>query len=493
MLLGLAVLLYCVFFIFSSVLKMRYLYGNYFDIGIMHQTVYNTYKALTTFDFSRFLEMTDPYGPMQVKRMAIHNDPILAFIAPFYIIWSGPETLLVIQTVMLAAGAVGLYLISLHVFTDERYSRWLGLLFGILYLMNPAMENSNLFEFHGVTLATSLLIYMFYFWLRRKYIWSFVFFIFALLTKEEVSLTTAFFGLYCIFTFLHQTQFRFTFKPKYLFPAAIIVMSIAWFFLSLELIIPAARGGTNHFALEYYGDFGDSPHQVVFSLIKEPNIAVNYVFRPDALNYLLRLFQPVGFVAFFSPLTLAISAPEFGVNLISNNGNMRLIIYHYTAVLTAFIFISSIFGTRRILLWMEKRWKRKTAITFVFTYLIMNVLIGSYFFSNLPYARDGEKYIYSHPFSNRFEVFRWSDELKSEQYKVSSTGKLAPFFTSRRHYYILSSRYELADYIVLNVQEVFVDFGSENAIPAYVALQTDKRFVKIYDQDNLQVYKKVTP
>jgi hypothetical protein len=36
-----------------------------------------------------------------------------------------------------------------------------------------------------------------------------------------------------------------------------------------------------------------------------------------------------------------------------------------------------------------------------------------------------------------------------------------------------------------------VDFGSENAIPAYEALQTDKRFVKIYDENNLQVYKKV--
>jgi uncharacterized membrane protein len=270
-------------------------------------------------------------------------------------------------------------------------------------------------------------------------------------------------------------------------------MSIAWFFLSLEVIIPAARGGTNHFALEYYGDFGDSPHQVVFSLLKQPNKAFEYVFRPDALNYLLRLFQPVGFVAFFSPLTLAIAAPEFGVNLISNNGNMRLIIYHYTAVLTAFIFIASIFGTCRILLWMEKKWKKKTATTIVFAYFIFNVLIGSYLFSSLPYAKDGEKYIYSHPFSNRYEVFRWSDQLKSEQYKVSSTGKLAPFFTSRRYYYILSSRYELADYVILNPQEVFLDFGNENAIPAYEALQTDKRFVKIYDQDNLQVYKKVSP
>jgi uncharacterized membrane protein len=264
-----------------------------------------------------------------------------------------------------------------------------------------------------------------------------------------------------------------------------------WFFASLEWIIPMARGGTNHFALEYYGEFGDSPSDVVFSVLKQPTKAFEYIFHPDALDYLIKLFQPVGFLAFLSPLTLAIAAPEFGVNLISQNSNMRLIIYHYTAVLTSFIFIATILGTFRLYGWMQKKMSKKTAQIILFSYLLINVAIASYSFSSLPYAVKGERYIFTHPFANRMEVFKWSDELKSEDYKVSSTGKLAPFFTSRRYFYILSSRYDLADYVILNPQEVFVDFGSENAIPAYEALQTDKRFVKIYDENNLQVYKKV--
>ena len=490
-LLGLGIVLYCAYFIPASVLKMRYLYGNYFDVGIMHQTVFNTYKAITTFDFSRFLEMTDPYGPLQVKRMAIHNDPILAFMAPFYLIWSGPETLLVLQTLILAAGAVGLYLIALQVFQKEKTAPWFGLLFGLLYLLNPAMQNSNLFEFHGVTLATSLIIFMFYFWFVGKLRWSLLFFVLALFTKEEVGLTMAFFGIYTAFITAQKARFKFESIKKYSFSLLIIVVSVTWFFASLEYIIPAARGGTNHFALEYYGDFGDSPGEVVFSVLKQPVKAFNYVFQQDALNYLIRLFQPVGFLALLSPITLAIAAPEFGVNLISNNSNMRLIIYHYTAVLTSFIFISTIFGTHWLYLLLEKKFKKKIALASIFSYLIINVAVGCYLYSSLPFAQKGEKYIYTHPFSNRSEVFNWSNKLKSEEYKVSATGKLAPFFTSRRYFYILSSRYELADYVVLNPQEVFVDFGSENAIPAYEALQTDKRFVKIYDQNNLQVYKKL--
>lgn len=489
-LLGLSIILYCAYFIFASVVKMRYLYGNYFDIGIMHQTVYNTYRALVTFDFSRFLEMTDPYGPMQVKRMAIHNDPILAFLAPFYLIYSGPETLLVIQTIALALGSVGLYLITQTVFVKEKLARWFGVLVGVTYLFYPALQNSNLFEFHGVTLGTPLLIFMFYFWLRKRFGWSFLFFVLSLFTKEEVSLTIVFFGLYTAFMTFRDQKYRLGELQKYWFSVVIILISVCWFFLSLEVIIPMARGGSNHFALEYYGDFGDSPRTVVFSVLKQPAKAAQYIFRNDALAYLLRLFQPVGFLALLAPLALGIAAPEFGVNLISNNSNMRLIIYHYTAVLTAFIFIATIYGLHFVYQLIAKRWNTRIAFFSLVVYLLVNISIGVYFFSSLPFAQNGEKYIYTHPFSNREEVFRWAEMLKDDSIKVSATGKLAPFFTSRRYFYILSSRYELADYVVLNPKEVFVDFGNESAIPAYEALQTDKHFTKIYDQNDLQVYKK---
>ena len=99
------VLLYIGYFSYFTILRYRTLYSSYFDLGIMHQTVYNTYQSIKKLDISRFLELTNPYGSDQIKRMAIHNDILLAFLAPFYFIYSGPETLLVIQTIILALGA----------------------------------------------------------------------------------------------------------------------------------------------------------------------------------------------------------------------------------------------------------------------------------------------------------------------------------------------------------------------------------------------------
>jgi len=90
------ILAYIGYFSYFTILRYKTLYASYYDLGIMHQTVFNTYKAISTGDWSRFLEMTSTTGSEQIKRMAIHNDPLLAFFAPFYFIHSR-SNLLIIQ------------------------------------------------------------------------------------------------------------------------------------------------------------------------------------------------------------------------------------------------------------------------------------------------------------------------------------------------------------------------------------------------------------
>src|SRR3989338_7189107 len=100
------IIAYALYFSYFTVLRYKTLYASYYDLGIMHQTVFNTYSAIKNNDWSRFLEMTNTTGAEQIKRMAIHNDPLLALMAPFYFIHSGPETILIIQSVMVALGAI---------------------------------------------------------------------------------------------------------------------------------------------------------------------------------------------------------------------------------------------------------------------------------------------------------------------------------------------------------------------------------------------------
>ena len=68
---------------------------------------------------------------------------------------------------------------------------------------------------------------------------------------------------------------------------------------------------------------------------------------------------------------------------------------------------------------------------------------------------------------------------------------MAPLFASRRYFYNFSQDYYLADYVVLNVDEIYNYPGKDALIPVYERLQKDKRFKFIYKNENLEVYKKI--
>ena len=201
------IIAYSVYFSWFSVLRYKTLYASYYDLGIMHQTVFNTYQSLKTGDWSKFLELTNPTGAEQIKRMAIHNDPLLALLAPLYFIYPGLDTLLVVQSIVLALGALAIFKIANFIFQKNRYAQFLSLIFALSYLLYPPLQLANIFEFHAVTLATTLLLFMFYFWLVKKYWFSFIFFGLSLLAKEQVVLTTMMFGLYGLWvSFRHSGE-----------------------------------------------------------------------------------------------------------------------------------------------------------------------------------------------------------------------------------------------------------------------------------------------
>lgn len=453
------ILLYIGYFSYFTTLRYRTLYASYFDLGIMHQTVYNTYQSIKKLDMSRFLELTNPFGPDQIKRMAIHNDILLAFMAPFYFIYSGPETLLVIQTIILALGAVAIYKIAKKVFEKEKKSDLIGLVFVAAYLLYSPMQRANIFEFHAVALATTTLLFMFYFWLVKKYKWSFLFFTLSIFSKEQVALTTLFFGLYIFYDGRRN-------KTNIRYPLLIIISSIIWFFVSMLVIIPYFRG-SNHFALNYYANFWKS------------------FFHIDTLRYLFFLLGPTAFLSLLSPFQFLIALPELGINLLSNNWNMRNIVFHYTSVIQPFVFISAIYGTRKLSKNSSQRLKIISAIIILFS------LLFSYFISPLPYSRERDVHPFLYPQRERTDAAFWKNLLKNKKLKISATGHMAPLFASRRYFYNFSKDYYLADYIVLNIDEIYNYPEKDTLVPVYERLRKDKQFRHIYKNENLEVYKKL--
>lgn len=477
--------LYVGYFSYFTILRYKTLYASYFDLGIMHQTVYNTYQAIRTGNWSRFLELTNPYGPEQIKRMAIHNDILLAFMAPFYFIYSGAETLLVIQSVVLGLGAWAVFRIAGFVFAKIRHKNAIALVFAFAYLMYTPMQRANIFEFHAVALATSFLLFMFYFALVKRYRLSFAFLLLSLFSKEEVGLTTSFFALYLFYEWFRDGR-----KGRPVFPAVVLLSSLAWFLTSMLLIIPHFRGGGNHFALNYYADFGDSPLKVIFGVMENPKNLFKYIWHIDTLRYFWFTLGPLGLLSLLSPLRLLIAAPEFGINLLSNNWNMRNIIYHYTSVIQPFVFISAIYGAYNLTQFKKIPFHKRLPLI-IPAFLIATTVLFSYFKGPLPYSREAEVYPYLYPQKYRDAAAFWKDLLRNKRWRVSTTGHMAPFFSDRRYYYIFSKNYQLADFVILDLEEIYNYPEKETFIPAYEALVKDKRFRLVYKNENLEVYRKI--
>ncbi|MFA9289176.1 MAG: DUF2079 domain-containing protein [Weeksellaceae bacterium] len=502
LLLCIAIAAYAFYFSLFTISRYQRFYAHYFDLGIMHQTVYNTYKGLETGDLSRVLELTNPHdGDEQVKRMLVHNDILLAFLAPFYFIYPGPETLLVIQSVALALGAYAVYQISVIVLAKVRFHNWVALLFALAYLLYPPMHRTNNYEFHAVALATPLLLYTYYFWLQGKHRAMLICAALALISKEQTGLTVASFAAYGMITQYGKELQQIVTAKKSLFIKGTTklvnklfrdkktqtmrrlgTISFLWVVVSMVLIIPYFRG-ESHFGSYFYSH-----------LVYNPFSFFTYIFREKTFVYLTQLFSPYGLLPLFSPFHLMIVGLEFLLNILSNNDNMRNMYFHYTAVLHPFIAVAAIYGFRNILLLSQKFIKVQAIQRFialaVLTFFICSVGYNVYIQSPLPYAKQQDLYPWRELPANYSDIMQWQRILADDQIKVATTGHFAPHFTSRQYYYEIT-KYTNAEYVIVNPWETQHGYLSYKARPAYRALIKDPNYIKIYDRNEVEVYKRV--
>lgn len=473
--------LYIAYFSWFTILRHQTFHSHYYDLGIMDQTVYNTSQG-------RILELTRPETTETIKRMAIHNDVFLAFLAPLYYLFSGPETLLVVQSVILGFGGLLVYLIAHHVLRSEK----MALVFSFAYLMYPPLQWSNAYDFHAVTASTTFLLALFYCVMKERYRWALVFFILANTTKEQVALTTGFFGFMLLVRSVFSMKMPIVLKRPNLqnrsvqFGLMICILSTVWFVVQNWYIIPHFRG-SEHFAIERYKDFGSTPTEVITGILSKPQLVFNWFFNYAVLNYLIALFAPTAFMSFLSPALLALALPELAINILSNSQNMTDIIHHYTAVITPFVFIASIYGARAIN-------HRFTAVKlhYIAVVLVCAVVFSSYKLSPLPYSKKADNRTFTEHLMNRSDVAIWQQRLKDERIKISASGRLAAHFAHRITIDRFSSLYGQADYVLIFVPDTVNDwYDAQDTANAYASLKQDPLFERIYKNGNFEVYMRV--
>ncbi len=342
-----SMLVYMIWMGTLTVLRYETFTATAFDLGNLDQVIWNTIHGRP---FALTNQGVDWYGPP--TRLGFHVEPILLPLSLLYLFHADPRILLIFQTIVLALGAIPVFLL-----TRKHIPEW-PLLAGVMsmaYLCMPALMGLNLFDFHPLSLATPLLLCAVLALDNRRYGWFLLCCVLAACCKEEVPLAVAMLGVLVIW--------------KYRMPRLGVLMFIVgafWTLFAFAVIMPHFNypGALKNNYWYRYVAFGSSPGAAVVNILLHPWLlfALLALFVTlDRFYYLLGIFRSTGFLALLAPEWLLPALPSFAINLLSSDALLYSGVYHYNAIIISFVMIAAIHGTRRFIrLWQRLRGEEPT-------------------------------------------------------------------------------------------------------------------------------------
>lgn len=445
LILFLLIITYVITFSTLSILRHNAFASNY-DLANMGQTVWNTLHG-------RFFSLTGAEGT--ISRFSIHADLILVLLAPLYLIWDTVRVLLVTQSVLLGLGALPTYLLSIKVIgKDEEkkvslQTKIIGLTIAVAYLLNPGLEWTNIYDFHGVSLAIPLLITTFYFAQQKKWKLYFLFAFLSILTKEQISLVIAIMGLIIWFGFKQWKVGLVSF-----------LISMSWFVAMVIFVMPHYSQEGFHWALGMYsksyevnnGNF--SIEDLWFTIEHSSKTLI-------APEYYSQVLKPFGYIPILGLPLLVLSLPDTVINLTSTNAYMQSLTLHYNSGLTPGIVIATIYGFYFVKLLLKKTLflkKYRTLLLYLLCFWLLFVSIRvNYHYSPLPTTPSCWCLIYKVS-----EEDRQFDKLLKQIPKnasIAASGEVRAHLTRREYSYNLPDGVGTVDYVaILDESRVVGDY-----------------------------------
>ncbi|MBE2234942.1 MAG: DUF2079 domain-containing protein [Anaerolinea sp.] len=316
-----------------------------YDLGLHAQVWWNTGHGRL---FAGSVEVDNYLGD--------HISPIILPLAPLYRLWPDARLLLLLQSGALAVGAWPLALLARRRLLPHwpQGAHLAALLLAAIYLSYPALGFVNRFEFHEEVFAIPLLLLAFWALEARRLGAMSLALGLALLTKEDVGLTVAAFGLWAWWRGRRarsgdrpeQTEVD---RDRGLQAVGLLWAGagLAWSLLALFVLIPHFRGAESD-TLARYAWLGSGPADILAGALRNPGrIAGHLLGEPRRLWMLVKLLLPVGFLSLLSPAAL-IALPSLAINWLAGNLYQASIYFHYAALTIPVVFAAAVYGMERV-------------------------------------------------------------------------------------------------------------------------------------------------
>jgi uncharacterized membrane protein len=338
--------------------------SNLNDLGFFDQAVWGTLHG------QWFLDTNNIYGK-PVNWLGCHFNLFLLLFVPFYAIWPAAEWFAIVQAIALSVAAWPIFLLASRVHGSERT----GLIWALIYLLNPFLLGAAAWDFHPVTVAVPFIAAALLA-VEKRDLRLLMFCCFCLLLiQEQFGITVAGFG--ALWGIRHRDG-----KSALLLTGTGILYTL----LVLGFIMPALSPSGTHGMIEpgsrnsRYGWLGGSLFEIFNTIIIHPVWMLKTVFSMDGtISYLLLLALPMMGLFLAAPVWLLPAGADFAANMLSTVAMPREVISYHSVTLVPILTVAAIYGSKRIAPLVAK------AITIpLATVVLLLTLALGYAFAPLP-------------------------------------------------------------------------------------------------------------
>jgi uncharacterized membrane protein len=320
-----------------------------FDLALQEQVFWNTIHG-------RWLATsTLATTEIDLGRDVIALDVLLAL--PYKLL-PDTRTLLVLQTLAIAAGVIPLYALA-----KRHLSPLAGLAFGAAYLAYKPLHFLNLYEFQLRAFALAPILGMFYFLDAGRLRGFLICAALALCTRSDVALVVAMFGVYALIR-----------RKPTAFAASAFLLGTAWFAMAVLVVVPRFNGGAQFHYFEWYDNLGHTPSEAVHTVLTDPLTVIDTVVSEPKLLLLGSVYGLLAFLPLLRPDVLVIALPTLAMSLLSDRPMLSSIRKQYPAMLYPLAFIGAILALEMLLkipaVERRRRWVEPAALALV---VVLNV------------------------------------------------------------------------------------------------------------------------
>jgi uncharacterized membrane protein len=269
-----------------------------------------------------------------------HFSPIVALIAPFFLVAPSPVTLLAAQAALTAISVVPVTWVA-----GEKLGRRAGAAIGLAYGFSWGLQQMIDFDFHEIAFAVPLLAFSLAALVRGRYRGTVAWALPLVFVKEDQGFTVAAIGILLIGLAVWQSGHPGRARPArgaMLGGQVLLVWGMAWAVLAIAVIIPHFNPAHHY---QYWNDGGTLSPGGHFS--PGGSLAQFFTAWPAKLQTTLLLLLPTAFIALWSPLAL-IALPSIVLRFLATTPNFWGTQYHYNATTMTILFLAAVDAMGRL-------------------------------------------------------------------------------------------------------------------------------------------------